>query len=84
MILRSSNGCLHEKPLAKGGDGKRKLVLIHIPGPRKRLALRKCVMCARNMGVHVRGSNSEYQRYKKTGQEIGFPCSQERCKETSK
>ncbi len=40
-------------------------------------------MCARNIGAHVRHSTLEFQRYEKMGQEIGFPCSQERCKETS-
>ncbi len=62
----------------------KKPVLILIPGFYKHLALRKRVMCARNIGVHVRHSTSEYLRYEKTGWEIGFLCSQERCKETSK
>jgi hypothetical protein len=31
----------------------KKLVLILVPGPHERLALRKCIMCARNMGAHV-------------------------------
>ena len=51
--LQSPNGHLHEKPSAKGGTGKVP-VLTLVPGSHKHLALRKCVMCARNMGVHVR------------------------------
>jgi hypothetical protein len=43
--------------------------------------LRKHVMCARNMGAHVQRGTLEYQRYEKTGWEIGFPCSQERREE---
>ncbi len=62
-----------------------KMVLILVPGSCERLASRKCVMCARTMGAHIRHtSTSESQRYEKTGWEIGFPCSQKRCKETSK
>ncbi len=64
-------------------NGERKPVIILIPGSCERLALRKCVMCARNMGAHVQHSTLEYQRYEKTGREIGFPSSQERRKETS-
>jgi hypothetical protein len=52
-------------------------VLLLRPGSRNRLASRKCMMCARNMGAHVRRSTLEYQRYEKTGQELGFLCSQE-------
>ncbi len=29
-------------------------VLILVPGSHEHLASRKCIMCARNMGVHVR------------------------------
>ncbi len=68
----------------KRRNGERKPVLILRPCSHKHLALRKFIMCARNMGPHVRCGTSEYQRYEKTGQEIGFPCSQERHKETSK
>jgi hypothetical protein len=31
-------------------------VLILVPGSHERLTSRKCVMCARNMGVHVQRS----------------------------
>jgi hypothetical protein len=65
-------------------EQEEKLVLILIPGSREHLASRKCMMSARNMGMHVQHSTFEYQRNDKTGQEIGFPCSQDRRKETSK
>jgi hypothetical protein len=55
-----------------------------VPGSHKHLALRNCMICARNMGAHVGCSTSESQRYKKMVQEIGFPHSQEKHKETSK
>ncbi len=35
-------------------NGERMPVLILVPGSHERLTSRKCVMCARNMGVHVR------------------------------
>ncbi len=41
-------------------------------------------MCARNMGVHIWHTTLECLRYVKMGQEIWFPCSQERLEETSK
>jgi hypothetical protein len=56
--------------------------MILVPGSRDRLALRKHVMCAKNLGVHVWCSTLEYQKYEKLGQEIGFQCSQERHQET--
>ena len=56
----------------KRQNGERKLVLILVPGSREHLASRKQVMCARNMGVHIRHSTSESQGYEKTVQEIGF------------
>jgi hypothetical protein len=34
-------------------EWEKKLVLILIPGSHKRLASRKRVMCARNMGAHL-------------------------------
>jgi hypothetical protein len=43
----------HSKPSAKGRKGERKPVLILVPGSQEHLALRKHVMCARNMGAHV-------------------------------
>ncbi len=63
---------------------ERKPVLILVPGSRKYLASRKRMMCVKNVGAHVQRRSLEYQRYEKTGQEIKFPCSQERRKETSK
>ncbi len=39
----------------KRRNGERKLILILVPGSHERLASRKCVMCARNMGAHVQG-----------------------------
>ncbi len=50
--LQAPNGHSHEKPLAKGGTGK--LVLILVSESHKHLASRKRVVCARNMGAHVR------------------------------
>ncbi len=38
-----------------------------LPGSHKCLASRKRMMCARNLGVHVRCSTLESQRYEKTG-----------------
>ncbi len=77
------NACSHEKPSTKGGNGKKtgskSTTRFH-----ECLASRKCMICARNMWAHVRRSTSESQRYEKMGQEIGFPCSQERREETSK
>jgi hypothetical protein len=35
-------------------NGERMPVLILVPGSHEHLTLRKCVMCARNMGAHVR------------------------------
>jgi hypothetical protein len=67
--LRSPNGHLHVKPLAKDGTGK-KLVLILVPGSHKRLASRKHVMCAKNMEARIKCSTLEYQRYEKIGREI--------------
>jgi hypothetical protein len=37
----------------KRRNGERKPVLILIPGSHERLAFRKCIMCARNMGAHL-------------------------------
>jgi hypothetical protein len=34
-------------------NGERMPVLILVPGSHEHLTSRKCVMCARNMGVHV-------------------------------
>jgi hypothetical protein len=39
-------------------------------------------MCARNMGAHVQHSIQSTKGMER-GLEIGFPCSRERCKETS-
>jgi hypothetical protein len=63
---------------------ERKLVVSLLPGSHECLALRERVMCARNMGSHMQHSTSESERYEKTGWEIGFLCSWERRKETSK
>ncbi len=60
------------KIFGKWQNRERKLVLILVPGSPKCLALRKVVMCARNMGAHVQHSTLEYQRYEKPGGEIGF------------
>ncbi len=68
----------------KRRNGERKPVLNLVPDSGKHLAWRKHVMCARNMGAHVRRGTLEYQRHEKMGQEIGFPCSQVRREETSK
>jgi hypothetical protein len=38
----------------KRWNGERKLVPILVPGSQEPLALRKCIKCARNMGVYVR------------------------------
>jgi hypothetical protein len=79
--LQSPNGRLHEKPLAKRQKVERIQVLVLASVSREHLALRKCMMCARNMGAHIRRNTLEVQRYKKMGREFGFPYSQERCKE---
>jgi hypothetical protein len=53
---RLPNRCSHEKPLAKGGAGKENqyyFLFLYLPGSHEHLALRKCIMCARNMGAHV-------------------------------
>ena len=55
--------------LSERQDGERKPVLIQVPGSCKRLALRKRVTCAKNMGAHVQRSSLKYQRYEKTGQD---------------
>jgi hypothetical protein len=49
---------------------QKKMVLNIVSGSCERLALGKCVMSARNMGVHVQCSTSKSQRYEKTGREI--------------
>ncbi len=43
----------------KSWNGERKPVLILVPGSRKHLASKKCMMCAKNMGVHVQRSSLE-------------------------
>ncbi len=40
-------------------------VLILVPGSHKRLTSRKCVMCSRNMGAHVRHSIRSMKGIKK-------------------
>ncbi len=56
--------------------GKRRPVLTLVPGFNKQLALRKCVMCAWNMGANLqRGIWST--KGIKTGWEIGVPCNWE-------
>jgi hypothetical protein len=62
---------------------ERMLVLILVPGFQEHLTSRKCVMCARNMGAHVR-RGIQTTKGIKTGWEIRVPHSWERCKETSK
>ncbi len=42
------------KTFGKRRNGERKPVLILVPGSHNHLALRKCIMRARNMGVHIR------------------------------
>ncbi len=59
-------------------NGERKPVLNLVPGTHKRLTSRKCVMCARNLGAHVR--RSIWSMKGKNGIKIGVPCNQERCK----
>jgi hypothetical protein len=56
------NGHLHEKPLAKGGTGKEcwYKLLYQVP-----MSSRKCIMCARNMGAHVRGGNQRNKGMRK-------------------
>ncbi len=69
--------------LRRKAEWEKNLVLILVPGSHEHLASRKFVMCAKNMGACIQHSFSEYQKYLKMGWEIGFPCSQERRKETS-
>ncbi len=40
------------------------------PGSHEHLALRKHVMCARNMGAHVQHTTLEYQRYEKWNKKL--------------
>jgi hypothetical protein len=47
----STDVCMRN--IGKRWNGERRPVLIHVPGSHKRLALRKCIMCASTMGVHV-------------------------------
>ncbi len=51
-------------------NGERMPVLIHVPGSHECLALRKCIMCARNMGAHIqcgtRRTKGMRKRYEKT------------------
>jgi hypothetical protein len=68
---------------SKRRGGERKPVLILVPGSHKCLASRKHVMCARNMGAHVRCGIWSTKGIK-TRREIGVPCNRERRKETSK
>ena len=82
--LRLPNGHLYQKPSAKGKKGKENLCWVYCQVLASILLQETYVFCARNMGVHVRRTTSKCQRYKKMGWEIGFPCSQERCKEISK
>ncbi len=49
----------------KRWNGERKPVLILVPGSHKRLASRKRVMCARNMGAHVRRGTQRTKGTKK-------------------
>ncbi len=70
-------GMIHDRPmdirlreLGERRNGERKPVLIFVPGSNKHLALRKRVMCARNMGAHVRCSTQRTNSIKKTGWEI--------------
>ncbi len=65
----SFNGRLHEKPLQRKAEhGK----IISVPGSHKHLTLRKCVMCSRNMGSHVR-RGIQSTKGKRMGWEIGVP-----------
>ncbi len=77
------NKRLHQKPLAKGGKGKENLCWVYFQVSLSVLLQEIHAFCARNMGAHVQRTTSECQRYKKTGQEIRFPCSRERRKEIS-
>jgi hypothetical protein len=66
----------------QNGEGKSVLILVQCS--HEHLALRKRIMCARNMGAHVQRGTQRTKVIKKMGWEIGFPCSRERHKETSK
>jgi hypothetical protein len=46
-------------------NGERKPVLILVPGSHERLASRKRIMCARNMGVHVQRGTQRTKGIKK-------------------
>ncbi len=73
--LHFPNGRLHQNPLAKDGKGKENLCWVYYQVFLSILLWETHKFCARNMGVHVQHTTSKCQRYKKTGQEIGFPCS---------
>jgi hypothetical protein len=59
--LQSPNGRSHEKPTANEEIGKKPVASL-LPGSHEHLALRKHLMCARNMGAHVQSSTLESQR----------------------
>ncbi len=69
--------------LGERRKGERSPVVSLLPGSPDCLALRNPHVLCQKHGLHVQRTTLECQRYKKTGQEIRFPCSQERRKEIS-
>jgi hypothetical protein len=61
--LHLLNGRLHEKPSQRKAKWGENAGTIFVPGTHEHLTSRKHVMCARNLGAHVRRSiRSTYER----------------------
>ena len=72
-MIRNHPTDIRMRNLRQKVDMGKKPVLILVPGSRKRLAFKKGIMCAKNMGAHVQCTTLESQRYEKTGREIDSP-----------
>ncbi len=82
--MRSPNGRLHQKPLAKGKKGKILPVVSLLPDSHEHLALITNTFCARNMGAHVQRTSLECQRYKKRDKKLDSHAAKKGRKEISK
>ncbi len=81
--LQLPNGRLHEKSSAKGGMGKETGTNSCTRFPQASCFEKTRHVCQK-YGAACMTWYSENQRYKKMRLDIGFPCSRERCEETSK
>jgi hypothetical protein len=68
--LQSPNGHLHEKPLAKGGMGIECRYKILNKVTTIILLREKCIMCARNMGAHVRRGTQRTKGMRKRDEKL--------------